>query len=110
MVNTGKNDSDRRVTSEWKVLQGKHEKNENGYTELICLRITHNKRQPSAQSEGGRWERTLGNRAVSVGWLPDRSLCGAQIGLWPTLIPPFISMASVKKSGIPSLTHRLLCN
>lgn len=31
-----KSDSNRRVTSERKVLQGRHEKNENGYIELIC--------------------------------------------------------------------------
>lgn len=83
-----KSDSNRRVTSERKVLQGRHEKNENGYIELICLRITHIKRQCSARSGGRGWERTRENRAARVGWTAAGSFGGAQLGVWPTLIAP----------------------
>ena len=45
MVNIGK--IKKIQIEEWTVHQGKPEKNVNDYTELICFRITHYKRQPS---------------------------------------------------------------
>lgn len=80
----GKWDSHRSVISECKALQVKHMKNENGYTELIYLRITHNKRQPSVQSGGGEWEWTLMNRGVSdclLKWCTSWSLANFNTSL-----------------------------
>ena len=52
-----KQNSNTRVTSEWTVHQRKPERDVNDYTELICLRITHYKRQPSETPLVFRWLR-----------------------------------------------------
>ena len=111
---------------EWTVQQGKPEKNVNDYTELICFRITHYKRQPSEIPLVVQWLRIClpmqGSRVQSLVQKDPTCLGAAEpvshnYGTWAlehrlsscsTWTQLFLGVWDLPKSGIEPLSPALV--